>query len=190
VLRLRQRHPTPNARLGLLVAVVLVFTFAGFVVYWQGTGSWTVGEGGTISNLGGVVWFAPLMLGFPAALLIGDRGPFRALYRPRTTLTISADGLAWQTAASGSTSLAWAELGGVSRFVNRGVTTESVFDVSGHELARLEGPFTAEGSRQSVSLPVVILDWRPKDFVALDPRHPERGCLTRSPRGPDRIVPD
>ena len=188
VLRLRQKWAMPNGRLGFLAACALVFTFAGFVVYWWRTGSWTVGEGGTISNLGALIWLAPLMIGFTTALLIGDRGPFRALYVPRTTVTISADGLAWWTAKGGASRLAWSELGGVSRFVNKRVTTETVFDLSGKELAALDGPFVIDGSRRTVSLPTVILDVRPLDFFPLDPRHPERGCLTRSPRSPDLVV--
>jgi len=185
VLRLRQKRAMPNGRLGFLAGGAVVFTFAGFVVYWWRTGSGTVGEGGTISNLGALVWWAPLMIGFSTAWLIGDRGPFRALYVPRTTVTISADGLAWWTANGGSSLLAWSELGGVSRFGNGRVTTETVFDLSGKELATLEGPFVVDGSRRTTSLPTAILDVRPLEFLPLDPRHPERGCLTRTPRSPD-----
>src|SRR4249920_2948615 len=97
VLRLRQEGAMPNGRFGMLAAGAIVFTFAGFVVYWWRTGSWTVGEGGTISNLGALVWLAPLVIGFTTVLLIGDRGPFRVFFQPRTTLTVSADGLTWWT---------------------------------------------------------------------------------------------
>jgi hypothetical protein len=184
VLRLRQKQAAPNGRFGLLAGAALAFFCLGFVAYWWRTGSWTI-EAGTISNLGALVWFGPLLIGFTTTLLIGDRGPFRAFYHPRTTLTVSADGLGWWTAKGGAQRLAWSELGGVSRFTNKSTTTETVFDVSGREIVTLEGPFAIEGSRRAVSLPAVILDARPREFFALDPNHPERGCLTRSPRGPD-----
>ena len=186
VLRLRQKHPTPNGRLGFLAMASILYTFAGFGVYWLRTGSGTVGEGGHVSTPGGLVWFGPLVIGVLAALLIEDRGPLRALYFPRATVSVSADALKWWTPRGGAGCLAWADLGGASRFVRgRDKTTETVFTVSGVEAASIEGPFTIEGTRRSVNLPSVILDARPRDFMPLDPRHPERGCLTRSPRSPD-----
>ena len=101
-------------------------------------------------------------------------------------MSVSADALKWWTPRRGAGCLASTDLGGASRFV-RGTdkTTETVFTVSGVEAASIEGPFISEGTRQSVNLPSVILDARPGDFMPPDPRHPERGCFTRSPRSPD-----
>lgn len=177
VFRLRQAQPTWNGRFGLIALAIIAYTFAGFGVYWLKTGSGTVGEGGTVSNLGGLIWFFPLVIGFPAILFVGDRGPFRALYERRTTVTVGPDGLTWWTAKGGDGRLAWSELGGVSRITGKYSTHEPVFALSGEEVVGFEGPFKVEGRRKAVSLPSVILEARPKAFVPADPRHPERGCI-------------
>jgi hypothetical protein len=177
VFRLRQAHPTGNSRFCLITLALFAYTFAGFGVYWLKTGSGTVGEGGTVSNLGGLIWFFPIAIGFPAILFIEDRGPLRALYDLRTTVTVGPDGLTWWTAKGGDGRLAWSELGGVSRITGKYSTYEAVFALSGEEVVGFEGPFKVEGRRKSVSLPVIILEARPKAFVAADPRHPERGCI-------------
>jgi hypothetical protein len=185
VFRLRQAQPTWNGRLGLVAFAVLAYTFAGFGVYWLKTGSGTVGEGGTVSNLGALIWMFPLVISFPAIAFMGDRGPLRGLYERRTTVTVGPDGLAWWTAKGGDGRLAWSELGGASRIRGTYNTYEPVFALSGEEAVTLAGPFKVEGRRKSVSLPSIILEARPKQFMPIDPRHPERGCLTLEPRSPD-----
>jgi hypothetical protein len=177
VVRLRQAQATWNGRFGLLIVVVLAYTFAGFGVYWLKTGSGTIGVGGSVSNLGGLVWFVPLMIGVPAIVVVADRGPFRALYEPRSTVTVGPDGLAWWTAKGGDGRLAWSDVGGVDRVKGRFATSESIFSLSGKEVVRLDGPFKVDGRRKSVSLPAIVLEMRPNRFVAADPRHPERGCI-------------
>ena len=177
VYRLRQAQATWNGRFGLILGVILAYTFAGFGVYWLKTGSGTIGVGGSLSNIGGLVWFLPLMVGFPAIALIEDRGPFRALYHPRTTVTIGPDGLTWWKARGGDGRLAWSDLGGAERVVGRFNTFERVFGLSGAEIVSFEGPFKLEGRRKAVSLPAIILEARPMRFIPADPRHPERGCI-------------
>ena len=181
VFRLRQAQPAWNGRFGLLALATVAYIFAGFGVYWLRTGSWTVGDGGTVSNLGGLIWFFPAV-GFLAIVLVRDRGMFRALYDPRTTVVVGPDGLAWWTAKAGDGRLAWSELGGVSRFKARYNTFEPVYAISGAEIVGFEGPFNLEGRRKSVNLPTIILEARPNDYVPIDPKHPERGCVIRSPR--------
>ena len=177
VVRLRQAQAPRNGRFGLLILAVLAYTFAGFGVYWLKTGSGTIGVGGSVTNLGGLVWFLPLMIGFPAIVAVADRGPFKSLYEPRTTVTVGPDGLAWWTAKGGDGRLAWSDLGGVDRIKGRFATSESIFSLSGKEVVRLDGPFKVEGRRASVSLPAVVLEMRPNRFIAADPHHPERGCI-------------
>ena len=161
---------------------VLAYTFAGFGVYWLKTGSGTVGEGGTVSDLGGVIWLFPLLIGVPAILLFGEHGPFRSLYAPRTSITVGPDGLTWWTAKGGDGRLAWSALGGVSRLPKRYSTFEPVYALSGKEVVGFDGPFNVEGRRKSVTLSTIILEARPEAFVAIDPRHPERGCVIRAPQ--------
>jgi hypothetical protein len=179
VLRLRQARPTENARLGLLAFATIGYLFAGFGVYWLKTGSWTVGEGGTVSNLGAFIWLVPALL-FLLVLVLKDRGPFRAFYDPRSTVTVGPDGLAWWTAKSGDGRLAWSGLGGTSRIEGQGKTYEPVYSITGEEVVAFEGPFKVQGRRTSVSLPAIILEVRPKAFDPIDSRHPERGCVIRS----------
>jgi len=177
VFRLRQANPTGNGLLGLILTAILVYTVAGFGVYWLQTGSTTIGQGGRLADLGGLVWFGPIAIVFPALVAIGDRGPFRALHDARTTITVGPDGIAWWTARAGDGHLAWPQVGGVSRTRTRYRTTERVFLRAGAEAVSFEGPFTVEGRPRSVSLPAIFLEARPTSFVPIDPRHPERGCV-------------
>jgi hypothetical protein len=188
VFRLRQAQATRNWRLGLLALATVAYTFAGSGVYWLKTGSGTVGEGGTVSNLGALIWFFPAAGFLLMILILKDRGPFRAFYDPRTTVTVDPDGLSWWTAKAGDGRLAWSDLGGVSRIKGRDSTYEPVYGMSAEEVIAFEGPFKVEGRRKSVSLPTIILEARPNNFVPIDPGHPERGCVTRSPRGPGFVT--
>lgn len=79
----------------ILVIAGGIWFFAGFVVYRLVTGSWTIGVGGRMSNLGGLLWIGPLIVGV-ALILIGRHGKLRALWRPRLTLQVDRDGLAWR----------------------------------------------------------------------------------------------
>jgi hypothetical protein len=101
-----------------------------------------------VSNLGGLIWLFPLMIGFPAILFVGDRGPFSALYAQRTTVTVGPDGLTWWTAKGGDGRLPWSELGGVSRITGKYSTYEAVFAPSGEEVVGFEGPFKVRGPTQ------------------------------------------
>ena len=70
----------PNGLHGLVMVAVVIYTFAGFWVYWLKTGHTTVGEGGTVTTVGSLVWIGPLMAWYLLYALIGDRGPFRVLW--------------------------------------------------------------------------------------------------------------
>ena len=183
--RLRQAQPTWNGRFGLILFAILAYTFAGFGVYWLKTGSGTVGDGGDGVNLGGLIWMLPLVIGFPALLFVGDRGPFRGLYERRTTVTVGPDGLTWWTAKNGDGRLAWANLGGVSRFRSRYFTSEPVFTLSGEEAVTLTGPFKVEGRRKSVSLPSIDPDAPAEAVIPVDRgtqarlHHSDRGARLR-----------
>ena len=58
---------------------VIVYVFAGFFVYWLITGSGTIGDGGTVSDIGGFVWFGPLFA-WGLVCVVGPRGPFRRFW--------------------------------------------------------------------------------------------------------------
>jgi hypothetical protein len=188
VIRLRQSKPKWNWRAGLVAFATLAYTFAGFGAYWLRTGSWTVGEGGTVSNLGGLIWFLPAVAFAVVIVVINDRGPFTALYDARTTVVVGPDGLEWWTAKAGEGRLVWSCFGSVSRIRAQDTraregTRESVFELSGKEVVAFEGPFKVEGRRKSVSLPTIIFEARPDLVAPTDPRHPERGCVRRSASG-------
>ena len=107
--RLRERTPEPTRLHTVLIVAVIVYTFAGGWVYWLRTGSTEIGDGGTISSAGELVLFAPLFLWMLLYFLIGDRGPFSALYLPRSTIEVNNDGLSWRTpSAAGSAD--WASI--------------------------------------------------------------------------------
>jgi len=55
----------------------------------------------------------------------------------------------------------------------------SLYDRTGRELVDLEGPLVIPRTRRNVSLPEVVLATHADRFVALDPSHPERGCVHR-----------
>jgi hypothetical protein len=112
-----QREAEVGRALAVLLTVAVVWPFAGFVVYWLVTGSWTIGVGGRMSNLGGLLWVGSLVVAAALARL-GPRGKLRALWQPRLTLRVDRVGLAWQTErpdgrASGS--VAWSDVDGLRR---------------------------------------------------------------------------
>ena len=90
-----QRETEIGRAVQILVIAGGVWFFAGFVVYWLVTGSWTIGVGGRISNLGGLLWIGPLIVGV-ALILIGPHGKLRTLWKPRLRLQVDRVGLAWE----------------------------------------------------------------------------------------------
>lgn len=181
VVRLRQKDLAPNGRLGFLALIALVYAFTGFGVYWLLTDSRTVGRGGTVSTLGLLIWFGPLIIGGLVVWVAGDRGPFHALHEPRVTVSLADGGVSWSPSAAGPGEVVWSDLGGASRSLLRhDRTVETLFSVSGSELASLRGPFIVDGGRRTVSLPTVIVEARPDRFMSVDPGHPERGCLAKN----------
>ena len=62
--------------MGVAGLLVIAYTFAGFAVYWLRTQSTTVLTG-TLSDLGALVWFGPLVIGGLVTVVFGDRGPLR-----------------------------------------------------------------------------------------------------------------
>ncbi|HEX5823285.1 MAG TPA: hypothetical protein VFY18_02395 [Candidatus Limnocylindrales bacterium] len=90
-----QREAEVGHALQILLTVALIWFFAGFAVYWLVTGSWTIGVGGRMSSLGGLLWVGPLVIGL-VLILAGPRGRLHALWRPRTTLRVDRLGLAWE----------------------------------------------------------------------------------------------
>jgi hypothetical protein len=88
VVRLRQRTAEPNRAGTVLMMVVIAYTFAAGGVYWLKTGSTTLGVGGVLTPLGQALAFGPFFAWVPIYLLVGDRGPFRALYLPRSTIDL------------------------------------------------------------------------------------------------------
>jgi hypothetical protein len=110
-----QREAEVGHALPVLLTIGGVWFFAGFVVYWLVTGSWTIGVGGRMSNLGGLVWVGPLVVG-TALILVGPRGRLRALWQPRTTLRVDPVGLAWEPERLGGRapgSVTWSDVEGL-----------------------------------------------------------------------------
>ena len=180
--RLRERTPEPTRLHTVLIVAVIVYTFAGGWVYWLRTGSTEIGDGGTISSAGELVLFAPLFLWMLLYFLIGDRGPFSALYLPRSTIEVNNDGLSWRTpSAAGSAD--WASIGGVSCLGDNTGQITTVYDPSGVELWSITGVMADQRTRRAARLPDVILELRLDLFEALNPKYPGNGCVRRSASG-------
>ncbi len=162
------------------MVAIIVYTFAGFWVYWLRTGETTVGHGGTLSSLGGLVWTGPLFAWAVVYFFIGDRGPFRALYLPRSTVDVGDDGLSWWTPTAESR-WGWDAIGGVSCLGDGTAQATTVYDPAGVELGSITGPMTDTRTRRASRLPEVILEVRLDLFEALNPKYPGNGCVRRSP---------
>jgi hypothetical protein len=176
--RLRHQVAEPNGLHGILMVAVLVITFGGAFVYWLRTGSGTVGDGGTVSNIGGLVWFGPLFLWVVVYFFIGDRGPFAALYLPRSTIDVRDDGISWTT-PKGTDRWDWDAIGGISCLGDGTGQATTVFDPSGVELGSIAGPFADQRTKRAVRLPDLILERRLDLFEAVDARNPGNGCVRR-----------
>lgn len=92
--RYRQTVSDPKPLFAIVGMAVVVYTFAGFFVYWLITGSGTVGIRGRVSDLGSVVWAGPLFA-WGAVYLTGRRGPFIRLWREPVTVTVDSQTLTW-----------------------------------------------------------------------------------------------
>jgi hypothetical protein len=170
----------PNGIHGVVMVAVLIYTFAGFWVYWLNTGSTTIGDGGQFSRLGGLVWMGPLFAWCVLNFFITDRGPFAALYQPRSTIDVDDDGLSWWTpTAAGQAD--WEAIGGVSCLGDGTGQLTTMYDPSGVELGSITGALADQRTRRAARLPDVILEVRLDLFEALNPRYPGNGCVRRSP---------
>lgn len=177
--RLRHRMAEPNGRMGALLLGLLIYTFAGFWVYWLKTGHTTVGVGGRITLIGELVWIGPLMAWGLLYFVIGDRGPFKALYLPRSTVDIGHDGLSWW-APTAASQWDWEAIGGVSCLGDGTGQVTSVYDPTGVELGSITGAMADRRTRRAARLPEAILEVRLDLFEALNPKYPGNGCVRRS----------
>jgi hypothetical protein len=177
--RLRQRVAEPNGLMGAITMGVVIYVFAGFWVYWLKTGQTTVGVGGRITTIGELVWIAPLMVWGLLYFVIEDRGPFQALYVPRSTVEVGDDGLSWHTPTAANR-WDWEAIGGVSCLGEKAAQTTTVFDSAGVELGSISGVMVDTRTRRASRLPETILDVRRDMFEALNPTYPGNGCVRRS----------
>jgi hypothetical protein len=164
--------------MGVLMAGAVIYTFAGFWVYWLRTGQTRVGDGGTVSDIGSLVWLGPLIAIYLAYAVVGDRGPFRVLYLPRSTVDVGHDGLSWRTPA-GAMRLDWEAIGGVSCLGDATGQATTVYDPAGIELGSITGAMVDTRTRRPSRLPEAILEVRLDLFEALNPKHPGNGCVRR-----------
>lgn len=165
--------------MGVLVVAVIVYTFAGFWVYWLRTGLTRVSDSGEISTLGELVWVGPLFAWMVVYFFIGNRGPFKALYLPRSTIDLDDDGLSWWT-PSAAGRVDWASIGGVSCLGDNSRQETKVFDPSGADVWSIIGVMSDDRTQRAARLPDVVLEVRLDQFEALDPKHPGNGCVRRS----------
>jgi hypothetical protein len=178
-IRLRQSRPEPGNLIGIVTWAVLAYTFAGFGVFWLLTGSTRIGEVGTWTTVGGIVWIGPIFAWF-VVWLVGPRGWLRHLWARPVRITIDRDGLAWTLANRSAGACRWADLGGVSSGVDHRVRWRAVFHRDGSELFTFAAPLVDETTGRRVQLPELISQLRPDLFEPLDPRHPERACVRRT----------
>jgi hypothetical protein len=165
--------------MGVLIVGLLTYLFAGFWVYWLKTGHTTVGDGGDVTFIGELVWFGPLFAWMLLYFVIGDRGPFKALYAPRSTVDVADDGLSLWTPTA-ERQWAWDEIGGISCLGDATARITTVYDPAGVELGSITGVMTDQRTRRAVRLPEVILELRLDLFEALNPKYPGNGCVRRS----------
>ena len=177
--RLRQRTAEPNTTGTILMVAVIIYTFACGFVYWLMTGSTTLGVGGRLTPLGQILTFGPFVVMILIFFVVGDRGPFRALYLPHSTIDVDDDGISWWTPSAASR-VGWASIGGVSCLGEGTAQITTVYDPAGIELGSITGPMSDTRTRRASRLPEVILEIRLDLFEALDPKVPGNGCVRRS----------
>lgn len=165
--------------MAVVCLAVIAYTFAGFGVFWLRTGSGRIGEGGTFTPLGDLVWMAPLAAWGVAYFVIGRRGPLRALWVTPIRLTLEARGLSWRLSDGQSGASAWEDLGGVSSGVDHRARWRSVFGRDGRELMGFAAPLVDEATGRPVDLPNLVFLARPDLFEPLDLGHPGRACVRR-----------
>jgi hypothetical protein len=178
----RGGRPVPRVLTIVLGVLALAYIFAGFYVYWLKTGYWTTGEGGTVSNLGGLVWFGPLF-GWLALYIIGPVGPLSRLWRMAGTVRLDERGIGWAVDGK-SGSAQWSEIAFVDGTTVYGMTSGALLrDSQGRSIAELPADVKRVGPRrrrffvERRSLFDLILEARPdryeRDFeglrVRLDP---------------------
>jgi hypothetical protein len=93
--RYRQSKLDPHPFFTLVSVGIIVYIFAGFFVYWLITGSSEVGYGGTVSNIGELVWFGPIFV-WLGVYAIGRRGPFARFWFEPFTISVDRQGLTWR----------------------------------------------------------------------------------------------
>lgn len=173
--RYRQTVSDPMPLFTIVGMAVVVYTFAGFFVYWLITGSGTVGIGGRVSDLGSVIWAGPLFA-WGAIYLTGRRGPFIRLWREPVTVTVDSQTLAWNgDGTTGSTSWdAVAEIRPSLRVTMRDAIFVAVEAADGQTIACLPMKLTeVDGSR-----------WRPHRTTLIDLAvavRPDRFRIARHP---------
>jgi hypothetical protein len=165
--------------MGAMGLGLLAYTFAGFWVYWLVTGQTRVGDGGTVTPIGGLVWLGPIMAFVLIHLVVQDRGPFRTLYLPRSTVKIGNGELAWRT-PSGAKRWDWDAIGRVSCLGDGTGQITMVYDPTGVELGSISGALVDQLTRRVTRLPTVIVEVRPDLFQAINPDHPGNGCVRGS----------
>ncbi len=94
VRRYRQAHRDGHPFFVAITLGVIVYVFAGFFVYWLITGSGTIGDGGTVSDIGGFVWFGPLFA-WGLVCVVGPRGPFRRFWLEPIVVSTTSEQLTW-----------------------------------------------------------------------------------------------
>ena len=178
--RIRERWPEPNGLYLVFTLGVIAYTFAGFFVYWLRTGHTTVGEGGSLTGIGRIIWMAPLYPWFFVSL-VGGRRPFHWLYKPARVFEVSNRGLTQLLGHQIHTSISWDDVGGVSAPSGSGFAARaSIYDESGKELLELPGYFVQVDNRRRITLAEVVVTQRPDRFEALDPANPHKGCVLRA----------
>jgi hypothetical protein len=163
-IRYRQRRPEPNGLHGLFSLAVIAYTFAGFFVYWRVTGSTTVGVGGTVDDLGELVWFGPLLVWGVVVLVLTDRGPLGTLYQARVNVGIDADRITW-TRDGRQGSVPWSDVAGIDFRTSTWAGDAAVWGFDGQEIVQLPNRLSRVGAGPSTTLMDVAVALRPDLFV-------------------------
>ncbi len=173
-------QPDPNTLSFILSIAAIVYTFAGFGVFWLHTGSGRIGDGGTFTLLGDLVWMAPLFTWGLVFVVVGPRGPFRVLWERPIGITLDAKGVSWRLTNGTTSACPWEEFGGASSGVDHRARWRHLFGRDGAELLAFAAPLVDEATGRKVRLPILIVQARPDLFEPLDPRHSERACVPRT----------
>ncbi len=163
MLPLRQAgRPDPGNFFSLAAGAIIIYIFAGFFVYWQKTGSWTIGTGGHMTDLGALIWLGPLVV-WMGVYLVGPRGPFTRLWYPPARMNVDRDGIEWNV--DGQTGrVTWSDVREVGdRMSSREATNCSIKNLDGRTLARVPARVVGpSGVRQS--LVNLVIEARPDLF--------------------------